>query len=287
VSLFRFDRPSVVKIRDKAATRHGRRFGNYVHQVLRLLFSWALERGWMRGNPALGIKELRRPRNAPTVNRPWSDAERFVVLEEAPPHLLVPLALGMYAGLREGDALRLPLSAYDGTAIELRTSKTGQRVWLPAARPLREILDTALAARRRETDQESEPGRQRKQDRPQAMTLAVNSRGQPWTTSGFRASWRTFRLRLEAEGKVAPGLTFHGLRHTVATILREEGVDLRAIADLLGHATEGMARHYSGSADLRRTTIATVAKLDRAENRRRTSAVKPSVKPKGGSYLKW
>jgi integrase len=66
-------------------------------------------------------------------------------------------------------------------------------------------------------------------DAPQhsAVTLCATSKGRPWTLSGFRASWRPVRLRLEADGKVGPGLTLYGMRHTVAVILREIGCDHR------------------------------------------------------------
>ena len=39
-ALVKFDRPLIVRIRDKAASNHGRRQGNYVKAVLSLLFAW-------------------------------------------------------------------------------------------------------------------------------------------------------------------------------------------------------------------------------------------------------
>jgi integrase len=71
------------------------------------------------------------------------------------------------------------------------------------------------------------------------------------TTSGFRASWRTYRRKLEAAKLVGPGLTQYGLRHTVAVILRECGFFERTIADALGQKTIEMARHYAKGADLK------------------------------------
>lgn len=50
-----------------------------------------------------------------------------------------------------------------------------------------------------------------------------------------------------------PGLTLKGLRHTVATILREMGKDYATIAEMLGQKTEAMAKHYSRRAE--RSTI--------------------------------
>ncbi|WP_268877652.1 tyrosine-type recombinase/integrase [Pseudovibrio brasiliensis] len=49
-----------------------------------------------------------------------------------------------------------------------------------------------------------------------------------------------------------PGLTLYGLRHTVATILREIGLNDRDLAAALGHETEAMVRLYAKGADLRK-----------------------------------
>jgi len=265
--LKRFDRALVVNIRDAAGKRHGRRFGSYAKAVLSILFGWCVERGHMAANPAEKVRNIRRPRGAPRANRPWADAERFAVIDAAPWPLKIPIALAMFTALREGDALTITKSADDGATLQVVTSKTGQRVPWPVPAALRQILDDAPAH--------------------DAVTIAATSRGTPWTSSGFRASWRTLRLRLEAEGRVAPGLTIHGLRHSVATIMREEGFDLSTIADALGQRTEAMAAHYSRDADLSRKMVGVVHRLDRAENERRSNLsnlpgrrVKPST---GGS----
>ncbi|MEP9386021.1 tyrosine-type recombinase/integrase [Mesorhizobium sp. KR9-304] len=94
--------------------------------------------------------------------------------------------------------------------------------------------------------------------------------------SGFRASWRTVRTKLEKAGAVGPRLTLKGLRHTVATILAEMGFDDRTIADMLSQKTEAMARHYSKRANKTRKLSAVVKDFDAEVNRRRTQNVKPA-----------
>ena len=47
---------------------------------------------------------------------------------------------GLWTGQRQGDLLRLPWSAYDGSHIRLRQSKTGRRVVMPAGQPLRTLM---------------------------------------------------------------------------------------------------------------------------------------------------
>ena len=83
------------------------------------------------------------------------------------------------------------------------------------------------------------------------------------------------RRRLEAAGKVGPGLTLYGLRHTVAVILREIGCDERTIADALGQKTIEMARHYAKGADLRPKMRGVVRSFEAEPDKRRTKTVKP------------
>ncbi|MFT3724631.1 MAG: tyrosine-type recombinase/integrase [Hyphomonadaceae bacterium] len=254
--LVKITSPLVVKIRDKAASKHGRRFGNYVCTVLALLFAWGRERGYMLENPAAGIKGIRRPKDAPQANRPWSDAEREAVQAALPAHMRLPVALMMYCGLDPQDALKLPRTAIVDGRLDTRRGKTGEGASFPLPAPALEALAAA--------------------PKHSAITLCANSYGKPWTVSGFRASWRPIRQRLEREGLVRPGLTLKGLRHTVATILAEMGCDERTIADVLGQRTTEMARHYSRRANKTEKLTGVVASFDAELNKRRTKAVKPS-----------
>jgi hypothetical protein len=51
------------------------------------------------------------------------------------------LLLALWTGQRQGDLLRLPWSAYNGTHIRLRQSKGGARVVIPVGAPLKAALD--------------------------------------------------------------------------------------------------------------------------------------------------
>jgi integrase len=256
IPVVRFDRALVVRIRDKAATKHGRRFANYVKAILSILFVWGSERGYLASNPADKIKNIRRQRGASEANRPWSDEERDTVLLHAPGHMRPAIGLMMFTGLGPKDALRLPRSFHEAGQISTRRSKTGEPVFWRAPEALQEILAAAPSHN--------------------AITLCANSNGQPWTESGFRASWRKLRIKLELRGLVGAGLTLYGLRHTIAVILREAGADERTIADALGQKTIEMARHYAQGADLKHKMRGVVANFDREVNRRRTKVVKPT-----------
>src|SRR5215204_2020759 len=120
--LSRFDRPLVVRIRDKAATSKGRKFGNDIKSRLSGLFAWGAERGFIETNVAAGIKDLRRKKGAPEANRPWSDRERETVLAAMPPHMAPAIALMMFTGLGPKDALSLQRDCYRSGEISTKRS---------------------------------------------------------------------------------------------------------------------------------------------------------------------
>lgn len=233
---------SMLELRDRAFNTHGRRFANYVLQVMSLLATWAKPRNIMANNPAADTPHIRRPKGTPRANRPWTALERAAVLEHAPPELLVGIGLGMFAGYREGDAVRFAWTGYDGSAIQMRQSKTGGIVWMPAHTRLRAILNAAP------------------RKSPVAM---VGQRGRPYTVNGFRARFFSLIRRLYKDGKVGKGLTFHGLRHTVGDLIAEAGGSSHDIAAVLGHATISQAEHYSRGADRKKRARSAMRRLER------------------------
>jgi hypothetical protein len=106
-----------------------------------------------------------------------------------------------------------------------------------------------------------------------AITLAASSNGTPWTSDGFRASFNKAMKRLEGEGKIGTGLTFHGLRHTVGTLLIEAGVELDIVRRWLGQKTLAMAIHYSEGANTAEQMSGAVLKFDPLGSKQGTSNV--------------
>ena len=135
----------------------------------------------------------------------------------------------MFTGLRKGDVVSLSRSAIRDGRLWRKTGKTGQEISVPLHPDLMAILAAA--------------------PRHDAVTVAATIRGTPWTVSGFNSTFIKFIGRLEAAGKVEPGLTFHGLRHTCGTLLAEAGYDIDSVRRWLGQKTLAMAIHYSNTAD--------------------------------------
>lgn len=193
--------------RDNLA-RSSRRQADYTVAVLALVLAWAVDRGLAPTNP---LERPGRTYRAQRNDSIWTDADEAAFRSVASPQIGLALTLAINTGQRQGDLLRLTWAAYDGQVIRLRQSKTGRRVVIPCTAELRTTLD---AARTRRGD---------------AGTILTTSRGTPWTSGGFRASWRKVNIDLG-------GLTFHDLRGTTVTRLARAGCSVPEIATITGHA---------------------------------------------------
>jgi integrase len=240
----------IAGLRDRVAARHGRRQANYVMAVISVACEHGKEHGIVQDNPVKGVKRIKRGRGVPAANRPWSIQECRTVLSEIPHQLKLPVALAMFTGLRKGDVLSLTKSAIRDDRIWRRTNKTGQEVSMPIHPDLASLLPTA--------------------QQHNAITIAATSNGTPWTESGFNSSFIKAMAALKRDGKIGDGLTFHGLRHTVGTLLVEAGYDLDTVRRWLGQKTLAMAIHYSETADTSRRMSDVITKLDPLGSKSRT-----------------
>jgi integrase len=184
-----------------------KRQADYAWTVLAKILSTAKDRGRITVNPC---ERGGRVYHGTRVDLIWTEDDEAVFLKTAAPHLHLPLIMALWTGQRQGDLLRLPWSAYDGRDIRLKQSKTGARVLVPVAAPLKALLNAA----------------------PQhSPIILVNSEGRPWTPDGFRASFCKAR---DAAG--IKGLAFNDLRGTAVARLALVGCTEAQIAAITGHS---------------------------------------------------
>ena len=151
--------------RDKLALT-SRRQADYAWQVLALVLAFAKERGKITINPCERGGRLYRGNR---VDKIWTDDDEAAFLRTAPVILRLPLLLALWTGQRQGDLLRLTWSAYEGSHIRLRQSKTGAAVRIKVGAPLKAVLDATPKV---------------------SPLILVSTTNKPWTGGGFRASWR-------------------------------------------------------------------------------------------------
>lgn len=194
--------------RDDIATASGYRSADYAWTVLARILSWSKDRGKIDVNPC--ERGGRLWDGGDRRDSVWTDAFEADFLASAPEHLRQAYMLAVWTGQRQGDLLRLPWSAYDGTHIRLKQSKTNEYIQVPVGAPLKAMLD---AMPRRST------------------VILTTLEGRAWTSDGFRASWR------KAVAKIGiSGVTFHDLRGTAVTRLALARCTELQIAAVTGHS---------------------------------------------------
>lgn len=226
VRLEDIDTPYVSSIKRKAHDARSWSFANKVLASISRMFNWGREPGFTKFNPVEGVSKYKRPKGTPEVNRAWSDDELAIVLKHARPSLQTAIALGAYTGLRESDVVKLPTSAITDV-IRLSQGKTDKPIVLPVHRDLKPYLKEAID-----------------RDGRNAVTVVVGERGRTMTAGGFKGMFFKLIGELKAKDVIPPGLTFHGLRHTVGTRLAEAGASDTVIQSMLGHKTPAMAQRY-------------------------------------------
>ena len=127
--------------RDELALK-SRRQADYAWTVLARVLSWSKHRGLISENPCeRGGRLYRGSRN----DHVWTADDEAAFYRVAPSHLHLPVLIALWTGQRQGDLLRLTWSAYDGTTVRLKQSKTGARVTIPVGAPLKAALDARRA----------------------------------------------------------------------------------------------------------------------------------------------
>ena len=182
------------------------RQADYAYSTLSRILSWAKKRRLITENPcAEGGKLYHGSR----VHKVWNDEDVARFLRTAPSYLRLAMLLAVNTGQRQGDLLRLPWSAYDGTAIKLRQGKTGAYVTIPVTNELKAALDAAPR---------------------KSPIVLVNSDGKPWRESGFQGAWGKATVRAGIRG-----VTFHDLRGTAVVTLARAGCNEVEIYSITGH----------------------------------------------------
>jgi integrase len=190
--------------RDRLALSSPRQ-ADYAWVILARVLSWALDRGMIDTNPC---ERGGRLYHGSRRDKVWSDDQEAAMYALAPPQLHLPLMLALWTGQRQGDLLRLPWSAYDGTHIRLRQSKTRTFVTVPVGAPLKAMLDATPRL---------------------SPIILLSTDNRPWTSDGFSSSWRKACKRAGVSG-----VTFHDLRGTAVTRLALVGCTEAEIATITG-----------------------------------------------------
>ncbi len=235
MALITIDATFIRLLRNQTFKEKKRSFTNHLLAVMSAMFQYGIEYGYMTNNPRTGVKSVPKDKSQKAVikNRAWSISEQSIILKTAKRHILLPVAISLYTGLRQGDVLNLHKNSIKDGWLEVETSKTKQIVKWPIHPDLQDILNIP--------------------HENNTVFVCVNSRGDKWTSDGFKTSFHRFKTDLLEKKLINKGLTFHGIRRTVATTLRQQGLSNEQIATALGHSSPETTNIYSKDVDLTET----------------------------------
>ena len=207
--------------------------------AIRSFYGHMVERAALDQNPADLVPSPRRPRSLPRALRA-DEIERLLdripvrTPLEARDRALFELAYS--CGLRCEEIVNLDLDSVDFDAEELRVLGKGSKTRLvPIGEPAQAALERYLASARPAL---AGSGRSQAEAEP---ALFLSKSGRRLSASDVR---RRLRVWLRTAG-LAGGISPHVLRHSFATHLLEGGADLRAIQELLGHASLSTTQVYT------------------------------------------
>ncbi|HEY6136882.1 MAG TPA: tyrosine recombinase XerC [Thermoanaerobaculia bacterium] len=198
--------------------------------ALRSFFKYLMREGVVDANPARMVATPKREKHLPSVMQPSDVA---LLLEQ--PDVSTPLGTRdraflelLYAsGLRIGELVGIDIDDVELKArlVKVRGKGAKERI-VPFGSKAEEALRAWLAVREAELEEKA---------------LFVNYRGERITQRSVRRLFDGYVRGASLRAGISP----HTMRHSFATHLLNAGADLRAIQELLGHASLSTTQKYT------------------------------------------
>jgi integrase len=251
----------IVAFRNAQAARYARSTVNLRLKTVRQMFEAAAAR-YHISNPAERVRNVRNIEGGTgrTERRAFTLAELGRLLRHTDGSEWQGMILaGLYTGQRLGDIALLRWENVDlqREEIALTTRKTERRMLIPIAQPLLDYLAEAAT-----TD---DP---RAFVFPKAAGFVLRTRGEKTVTLSNQfhdilARCGLVRRRAHTKAKDGAGrsgrrapseLSFHSLRHTATSLLKNAGIPQSVVMDLIGHESKAVSQVYThvGESELRR-----------------------------------
>jgi integrase/recombinase XerC len=204
--------------------------------AVRSLFRWMAREGLIEQNPAALVATPRLPKKLPRV--PTMEEVNAVLDQQMPDAAALPerdrviLEMLYGCGLRNSELAGMDLDdIHFSSRILLVRGKGKKERQVPFGESAYEALVRYLPVRKKIISKNKKSN----------SVLLVNLRGGPLTT---RSIGRIVKSIAVARG-LSPEVHPHTLRHAFGTHLLEEGADLRAIQELLGHERLSTTQRYT------------------------------------------
>lgn len=206
---------------------------NRSRSALRTFYHFLKREGEVAANPVLEIKALKKPHKLPVVV-PSGPLGQLLESDDIFPEglagmrdrLVLELLFG--TGIRLSELIGIQVRDIDfySAQVSIMGKRSKQR-FVPLTPHLIKLLDIYT--------------REREKARPAHTNLLLTDKGKPTYPAQIYRIVHHYLSFLSTQQKRSP----HVLRHTFATVMLENGADLNAIKELLGHASLAATQVYT------------------------------------------
>ena len=265
------DTKHFIAFRDSEAKRVSAATVNKFIKQLRVIFEDARREGYIADNPAKDCPRLKETISG--SRRPFTLDELRDVLAAADDEWRSMILFGLYTGQRLADIAGLSWANVDleSKEIHLHTGKTGRMVRIPICVPLMDhILPIAAGDNPRAFLH------------PRAAATFAHGRG-PMVSRQFgdllaAAGIIGKRDHNKSLGKgrgsrrASSELSFHSLRHTATSMMKNAGISPAIVQDIIGHDSAEMSAHYTHiEGDAKRKALNSMPDISKSAGKRSAS----------------
>lgn len=191
---------------------------------LRTFFSFAQQQGWCDNNPAQHVRRPKLKQYLPSVLAPQQVLKLLKPQANQHDHRDIAICALLYGcGLRVSELVTLNIKDIQTQEITVLGKGKKQRI----------VPIPSLALRLLQAYQPKRPTHE--------SALFLNNRQQRLSVRTVQRMLKKRALLLDVDASLNP----HRLRHSFATHLLQNGVDLRAIQELLGHRSLATTERYT------------------------------------------
>ncbi len=194
---------------------------NRYRSLLSVILSHAMNREIIENNPVFKVGKKKETGRGVYIEREAIERLLTASKQARNKEFYYILSLAIFTGMRRGEILKLDYSYIKDGYIKLPgiVTKSGQSRNVPLNSFAKGILDEFTEGKKRE--------------------------GKVFKSVCIQTAYRNARKR----AGISDDVRFHDLRRSFATMLKDKGVDIHSISQLLGHTTVTMTQRYLSSDD--------------------------------------
>ena len=236
----------VREFRDRQAEKVAAKTVNHRLKTVRMVLGAARRDGFITDNPAEVVPIVKD--GTSSKRRAFTLDELKRVINECSPEWRSMVLFGLYTGQRLGDISRITWRSIDLEKNEIRfiAQKTGKTAIIPISQHLRRHIESLPAGD--DPDQPVHPEASRVVIKEGKVGTLSRQFYELMASAGLvekRAHRKSSKEGKRIGRRPSSGVSFHALRHTATSLLKNAGVSPAVVQEFIGHDSAEINRIYT------------------------------------------